>query len=295
VLLAGAECRFTCTFCDLWRHTLDGPTPPGTLPRQLDEAIAAAGALPPKRAIKLYNASNFFDPRAVPPGDFARIAEAVEPFDRVVVESHARLVGRSALEFADLLHGRLEVALGLEVADNALLTRLNKGMTLEDFELAGRVLTDAGVAVRAFVLLAPPFVSRDEVVGLAVRSVAYAADRGAGHVSLIPTRGTTGAMEALRRSGDFAPPTLEQAEDAFERALQAIRTIPDSPFPIPGSATPDSRSPIPDSPVVTLDLWDAERLASCARCGPRRLDRLAAMNLSGRPASRTPCPQCGWH
>ena len=32
VLLAGAECPFTCAMCDLWRHTLDGPTPLGAQP-----------------------------------------------------------------------------------------------------------------------------------------------------------------------------------------------------------------------------------------------------------------------
>jgi len=39
VFLAGAECPFTCSFCDLWRWTLDGPTPPGALPAQLSKAL----------------------------------------------------------------------------------------------------------------------------------------------------------------------------------------------------------------------------------------------------------------
>ena len=26
VFLTGAECPFTCSFCDLWRYTIDGPT-----------------------------------------------------------------------------------------------------------------------------------------------------------------------------------------------------------------------------------------------------------------------------
>src|SRR6185503_17306815 len=37
VFLTGAECPFTCSFCDLWRWTLDGPTPPGALPAQLKQ------------------------------------------------------------------------------------------------------------------------------------------------------------------------------------------------------------------------------------------------------------------
>ena len=63
VFLAGAECPFTCVFCDLWKETLDGPTPAGALPAQLRKALASAGPLPQPAAVKLYNASNFFEPR----------------------------------------------------------------------------------------------------------------------------------------------------------------------------------------------------------------------------------------
>src|SRR3979409_1805690 len=39
VFLAGAECPFTCSFCDLWRWTLAGPTPPGALTIQLARGL----------------------------------------------------------------------------------------------------------------------------------------------------------------------------------------------------------------------------------------------------------------
>ena len=68
VFLAGSECPFTCVFCDLWRFTLDGPTPAGAIPAQIEQALERAGELPADAHVKLYNASNFFDPRAVPPG-----------------------------------------------------------------------------------------------------------------------------------------------------------------------------------------------------------------------------------
>jgi len=92
VFLAGAECPFTCVFCDLWRYTTEDATPAGAIPAQLEaafhaerEAISARGRRAGSEqsiaradrgpAIKLYNASNFFDRRAVPPGDDPRIAE----------------------------------------------------------------------------------------------------------------------------------------------------------------------------------------------------------------------------
>ena len=114
VLLAGAGCPFTCVFCDLWRRTLDGPTPHGALPRQLAIALRETGPVPATCGIKLYNASNFLDPRAVPAGDDEAIAALLQPFDRVTVECHPGLVGRRCLEFADRIPGRLEVAMGLD-------------------------------------------------------------------------------------------------------------------------------------------------------------------------------------
>src|SRR5215471_17819340 len=41
IFLAGAECPFTCSFCDLWRFTIDGSTPAGALPKQIAATIAA--------------------------------------------------------------------------------------------------------------------------------------------------------------------------------------------------------------------------------------------------------------
>ncbi len=267
VFLAGAECPFTCVFCDLWRETLDGPTPPGALPAQLRKALAAAGPLPQPAAVKLYNASNFFEPRAVPLADEEAILALVAPFARVTVECHPRLIGDRCLRFAERLAGRLEVAMGLETVHPEALPRLNKGLTLGDFDRAAETLRRAGIGMRAFVLVAPPFVPPDEAAEWAVRSAVHAFEQGAERVSLIPVRGGNGAMEALRDSGDFTPPRLDQLEEALERCLGLG--------------------------IVTADLWDVRRFASCPHCADARLARLDRMNRSGEPEPRVACAVCG--
>jgi len=268
LLLSGAECRFSCVYCDLWRTTLDGPTPVGSIPGQIRDALQRAGALPPNAAIKLYNHSNYFDRRAVPPADDALVGDLVTRFARVTVECHPTLIGRRCLDFADRLNGALEVAMGLEVADRAVLARLNKQMTLEDFAAAARTLRAASIGIRVFVLVAPPFVAPGDVVALAVRSAEHAFAHGAQHVSLIPVRGGNGVMEDLARAGAFSPPTLAQLEDALDRCLAL------------------------DGGIVTADLWDARSLATCGRCGPARLARLSRINLSGRAEPRVSCGVC---
>ena len=111
VFLAGAECPFTCSFCDLWRWTVEGPTPPGALPAQLARVLEPLARPLPDR-LKLYNASNFFDRRAVPVQDIPALADLAGPFAGVTVESHASMIGPPALQFARLIPGRLEVEIG---------------------------------------------------------------------------------------------------------------------------------------------------------------------------------------
>ena len=271
VLLAGAECPFTCAMCDLWRHTLDGPTPPGAIPRQLRAAVGmpdGPGGTP--RWIKLYNASNFTDPRAVPREDLPEIAALVSDFERVVVETHPRLVDDSLPRFAASIGGTLEVAMGLEVADPERLRGIGKGMTRDDFAAAAARLRRDAIDVRAFVLLGLPDCDDELAADLAVAAVAFAVESGARHVSLVPTRPGNGHFDRLAAAGRFAPVAAATAEATLARALRAGHDA-----------------------VVTLDTWDWPRLAGqCDECRSTRQTRLAAMNLAQKPSLALPL-RCG--
>ncbi|HEX9108323.1 MAG TPA: hypothetical protein VF832_13865 [Longimicrobiales bacterium] len=267
IFLAGAECPFTCSFCDLWQWTLDGPTPAGALPRQIAGVLQSLEGEAPER-LKLYNAGNFFDRRAVPPQDLPAIARLAGGCAGVTVESHARTVGREALGFAAALEGRLEVAMGLETVHPGASARLNKRLDLARFDEAARLLLDNGIDLRVFVLLGAPYVPAAESVEWTVRSAAYAVERGASVVSIIPVRGGNGELERLQALGHFASPTLAQLEAALDRCLDLAPA------------------------VVTADLWDAERLAACAFCREARVDRLRRLNLTGEAQAPLVCPHC---
>lgn len=270
VFLTGAECPFTCSFCDLWRWTLDGPTPPGALPAQLAHALASL-APPTANRLKLYNASNFFDRRAVPTEDLPRIAELAAPFAAVTVESHANTVGLLTLEFAALLSGRLEVAVGLETVHPVAMTHLNKKLDLDRFDRAAAFLAEHDIDLRVFVLLGAPYVPAEESIEWTVRTVEYAAARGASRIAVIPVRGGNGELERLQSLGHFLPPTLAQLEAVLERCL--------------------AFSPA----VVSADLWDVERLLACEACRSERVARLRQMNRSGHgePPPPAHCAVCG--
>ena len=267
VFLAGAECPFTCSFCDLWRWTIEGPTPPGALARQLGSVLQAHPG-PEADRLKLYNASNFFDPRAVPSEDLPRIASLAASFAAVTVESHANTIGARTLAFARQIAGRLEVAAGLETIAPIAAAQLNKRLDLAQFDWAARFLSDNDIDLRVFVLLGAPYVRADESVASTVRTVEYAVERGASVVSIIPLRGGNGEMERLQVLGHVAPPTLAQLEAVLDGCAQFTHT------------------------VVTADLWDVERLPACEDCRSLRVERLRRLNVSGLGEPRIVCAAC---
>jgi radical SAM enzyme (TIGR01210 family) len=204
------------------------------------------------------------------------VAGALSGLSRVIVESHPALVGARVDRFLTALDRlrdamvpapQLEVAMGLETAHPDALDRLNKRFTLDDFRQAADALADRGVALRVFLLIAPPFVPATDQDAWLLRSIDAAFSCGAAVVSLVPTRDGNGAMEALAGAGAFRAPTL----DDIERSLALAVTH------------------APTRGRVFVDLWDLERFAGCPHCGAARRDRLHAMNLEQRVLPLAPC------
>lgn len=266
--LTGAECPFTCAFCDLWQYTLDGATDAGAITSQVRQGLLrlkAEGSKPQR--IKLYNASNFFDRRAVPESDLKAIVQLLDGFTGVTVESHPLLLGERCHYFSQRLKGRLEVAMGLETAHPKALQSMGKGADLDDFKRAADSLSSLNADLRIFLLLHPPWVPMDEQNSSLVDSIRFATSLGAERISLIPLRRGNGAVEALEREGLAQPPSLTEVERALALALQEV--------------TP----PL----ALTVDLWDAEELEACPYCLEARLERLRRFNREGTLSPALTC------
>ncbi len=262
LFLTNRECPFRCLFCDLWRHTLDEPTPAGAIPTQIAWALAQ---LPTAPHIKLYNSGNFFDPLAIPVADYPAIAELVRGFETVIVENHPRLCGPRVWDFQQQLGSQLEVALGLETVHPEILPRLNKQLTVADFEQACRDLRAHDCNVRTFVILRLPGMSDAEGVEWALRSMETAFAAGAQCVSVIPARAGNGAMEHLADQDWFSPPDIAALYETLCRGLE-LR-----------------------AGRVFVDTWGWESLPHCARCGSRQRATLDQMNLSQQIMSWPAC------
>jgi hypothetical protein len=266
IFLTNRECPWHCLMCDLWKNTLTESVPVEAIPAQIDYALKRLGAA---RQIKLYNSGSFFDPKAIPCEDYAAIAERVAGFERVIVECHPALVGESCSHFRDLIAGKLEVAMGLETAHPEILQRLNKRMSLQQFEQAARFLRKNDIDLRVFILVKPPFMDEEEALEWAARSLEFAFDCGATAATLIPTRGGNGPMEELAEAGLFSPPRLATLETAMAGGI-AMR-----------------------KGRVFADLWDVKRTASCEVCTELRIATLHAMNLQQCVMPPVPCERCG--
>ena len=266
MLLTNKECPWHCLMCDLWKTTLTYSVPAGAIPRQIDHALEQFGCRPEQ--LKLYNGGSFFDPAAIPVGDYSEIARKVPFAQHVIVESHPRLIGKRVIEFRDLLAGSLEVGMGLETVHPEILPRLNKNFTLDHFAQAAQFLHKEGIGIRAFILVKTPFMTEAEGVEWAIKSARFSFECGATVVALIPTRGGNGAMERLKENGEFVPPDLVTLEKALEASLQL------------GAGR------------VFADTWNLELFSSCDVCLEQRRQRLHAMNLTQRILPPVKCPAC---
>jgi radical SAM enzyme (TIGR01210 family) len=270
VLLTNRECPWRCLMCDLWKNTLETPTPRSAIPAQMRFALER---LPSANVLKLYNAGSFFDRASIPREDYEEIASLARGFERVIVECHPALVGESNLRFRDLLGGPgLEIAIGLETAEEEILRRLNKEMTVGQFQTAASFLLRNQVSLRVFVLVGLPFLRKEEWPAATRASIALSVRAGARVVSLIPTRLGNGALEELQRQGLFQPPTLSDLEVAIEDFFEGEE------------GTAAARS------VLLADLWDADSLPAPACCRAARIERLRSMNTFQRSLPLPPCP-----
>ena len=224
--------------------------------------------------IKIYTSGSFLDPGEVAPEARDAILEmAGGRAERVLVESRPEFVVDVTLAEALDRVGSLEVAIGLETADDAVRARcVNKGFMFRDFERACATAGEAGADVRAYLLLKPPYMTEGRAIEDAVASVGKVAGM-CRTVSVNPMniqRGT--AVEALWRKSLYRPPWLWSLLSVLER----------------GSELTEAR--LMSSPSGGGTRRGAH---NCGKCDDAILRAVAGFSLSGEIADlRMPACEC---
>lgn len=253
IFLSNKECPFRCLMCDLWQYTTDHSVAKGAIPKQIEYALKQ---LPPAKHLKLYNSGNFFDNNAIPESDYAQIAELLQDFETIIVECHPKLINEKCLRFRDMLKPKLQIGMGLETVHTEVLAKLNKKFTLTDFEKSVKFLNKNNIAVRAFILLRPPFLSENEGIEWAKKSIDFAFSIGINYCTIIPVRPGNGAIDVLLTDGLFTPPKIQSLEKVLDYGIRL------------------------KSGVVFADLWDIELFSTCTKCIDDRKKRLLSINLN---------------
>jgi archaeosine synthase beta-subunit len=265
IFLTNSECPYHCLMCDLWKNTTDKPVPPGAIPHQIEYALSR---MPSAKHLKLYNSGSFFDERAIHAEDYKSISSIVSCFDTVIVESHPKLIGKKCLSFRDMLKPDLHVALGLETIHPLVLRKLNKKMTPEDYSNAVGFLSKNEILSRAFILLRPPFLSEDEGIEWAEKTIDFAFSAGTECCTVIPVRAGNGAMDQLRGKGYFTQPGIQSLEKVLEYGISLKKGR------------------------VFADTWDLGIFSRCEECLDNRISRITEMNLYQMVPDCIVCPSC---
>ena len=136
--------------------------------------------------------------------------------EQVLVESHTSFLGENTLKLKSLLSADLQVAIGLETVNPRVLESLNKGMSLDDFRDGVEFLWKHGISARAFILLRPPFMTEEEGVEWACKSLDFAFRAGVEVCSVIPVRSGNGAMDVLAAAGHHQEPRMTSLEQVLD-------------------------------------------------------------------------------
>jgi hypothetical protein len=204
-----------CLMCGYNRDSL-GSVTPNDLVAQFEKAMAKHAGQP---YIKIYTSGSFLDPGEIEPETRAAILKiAGEKAGKVLVESRPEFVSRPVLE--DMLGAvnELEVAVGLETADDGIRARsINKGFLFSNYERACSTAADMGASIRTYLLLKPPYLTERGSIDDALVSIERAGKMSQS-ISVNPMnvqRGTV--VEGLWKRNLYRPPWLWSLAEVLER------------------------------------------------------------------------------
>lgn len=211
-----------CSMCGYAKDTLGRSATAAELSEQVERALARYHDEP---YVKVYTSGSFFDDREVDPGSRTALARAFSGrARRLLVETLPEFaVDDRVVPVRTAFGGTLEVAMGLETTDPAVLGRyVHKSTGPDAYLAAADRLRALGARTKAYLLLKPPYLTEREAIEDVVRSVGEASSRF-DTLSVNPVHIQNGTVvEWLYHRGRYRPPWLWSLVEALVRGA-AIR------------------------------------------------------------------------
>ncbi len=217
IIFRTAGCKWAkisgCSMCGYYNDTSPDISAEDLM-NQLKEAREKYGG---ERLVKIYTSGSFLDNNEIPAEIQHEILSAFPDAERIIVETRPEFVTPKSVNRLSE-HGNIMVALGLESAnDDTLIYRINKGFRVRHYVQAAQRLKDAGIPIKTYVLLKPPFMTEREAIDEAVQSIEFAANYSS-LISLNPMNIQNHTLvEYLWKRGEYRPPWLWSVVEVLQR------------------------------------------------------------------------------
>jgi radical SAM enzyme (TIGR01210 family) len=162
------------------------------------------------RILKIFTSGSFLDDREVPPDTRGELLKAAsDRFEMAIFETRPEYVTRESIEDCISSFGRIQVALGLESANDTVLKHsINKGFLFDDYTGAAYTIKNSGASVKTYLLIKPPFLTELESIKDCVESARKTKDT-TDVISFNPVNVQRGTLvERLWRRDEYRPPWL---------------------------------------------------------------------------------------
>lgn len=175
IILESGKCAWgKCLFCSFGKKDA-GPADVNFLKQRIDRGVAtdercnpwqrrsrAIDDAPKIHTLKFFNSGSFLDRNQIPleAQDYLFEKCRNSGIKELIVECRPEFINEKSMDELKPRAGRLKLtfAMGLEVADNRVLEKIQKGMTLAKYEAAAKLLGKSGFGVRTYLMANLPFV-----------------------------------------------------------------------------------------------------------------------------------------
>ncbi len=205
-----------CTMCGYKTASLNDVTEEDLL-KQLDQALAKYKGEP---FVKIYTSGSFLDENEIPISVREKILEAFSSCERVLFESRPEFITDDVLA---QLPKNVTIALGMESSDPQVMEiSIRKGFTPEDSRRVGNMIKNAGLSVRTYLLLKPPYMQEKEAIESTIASVQFAAPFS-DEISINPLNvQKSTVVERLWKRGEFRSPWIWSLIEVFKRCAGTV-------------------------------------------------------------------------
>jgi radical SAM enzyme (TIGR01210 family) len=188
---------------------------------------SASKSLDGVQFLKVYTSGSFLDEREMPEEAQREVLSwCHESGRRLLFESRTEFVTEESLGAALQVHDDIEVAIGLESANDMVLKyAINKNMTVADYDRAATNVKSAGARLRSYILLKPPYLTEAEAIEDAISTAKHAALKS-DTISLNPVNIQKGTLvERLWKSWAYRAPWLWSVIEVLNACAELDRKV----------------------------------------------------------------------